>query len=178
MRRVPAPFVVAVMLLGVLAFGRPARGTIAQDDAAATAAHPAVGSWLLSDPAFPDDPPTLVVFHGDGTFLQEDPEDLGVGTWEATGERSLALTFVLLVGDGAGGTFTVTIRAAGEVDASGDAFSATYTIGLTMPDGTSTGEYGPGSVTATRMAVEPMGTPVGPIEAFFAQFPEEATPAP
>ena len=177
MRRVPVPFVVvAVVLLGLVALGHPARGTVAQDDAAATAAHPAVGAWLLSDPAFPDDPPTLVVFHADGTYVQADTEDVGVGAWEATGERSLAVTFVVQFSDEAGATYAITIRATGEVDAGGDTFTATYTIELTMPDGTSAGEYGPGSVEGTRIAVEPMGTPVGPIEDLFAQF-DEATPA-
>jgi hypothetical protein len=40
-----------------------------------------------------------------------------------------------------------------------------------------TGEYGPGHVTATRINVEPMGTPAGSLEDLFAQFEEGTTPA-
>jgi hypothetical protein len=180
MRRIPLLLsVVAVMLLGLFALGRATPGIVAQDD---MTAHPIVGSWLLTDPAFPDDPPTLVVFHSDGTFIQTEAEGpVGVGSWEATGERSLAGTFIQQFGDEAG-VFRVTIRATAEVDASGNSFTATYTLELTGPDGMSQGEFGPGTVTAERIAVEPMGTPVGSIEDLFAQFeegtPEAATPAP
>jgi hypothetical protein len=177
MRRIAVPLsVVAVVLLGLFAAGRPNLGTVAQDDA--TAAHPVVGAWLLTDPAFPEEAPTLVQFHADGTYVQAEAEGgVGVGAWEATGERSVAVTFVEQFG-GEEGVFTITIRAAGEVAADGQSFTATYTIELTLPDGTSAGEYGPGTVEATRIAVEPMGTPVGPLEDLFAQFEEaEGTPA-
>jgi hypothetical protein len=42
------------------------------------------------------------------------------------------------------------------------------------------GEYGPSDATATRMVVEPMGTPVGTLEDLFAQYSDEgdATPEP
>ena len=52
---------------------------------------------------------------------------------------------------------------------------------LAGPDGASRGEYGPGTVEATRIAIEPMGTPVGTLEELFARFQPgsaEATPAP
>jgi hypothetical protein len=178
MRRIPGLLVVAaVVLLGLFAAGRATPGTVAQDATPSAANHPVVGAWRLTDPAFPEEPPSLVQFHADGTYFQTEVEgDLGVGTWEATGERSVAVTFVEQFGSEEDGVFTITIRAAGEVDLSGDRFTATYTIELTQPDGTSAGEYGPGTVEATRIAVEPMGTPVGPIEDLFAQF-DEATPA-
>lgn len=173
---------VAVVLLGLFAAGRATLGTVAQDVTADTADHPVVGSWLLRDSAFPEEAPTLVQFHADGTYLQVEAEGgVGIGVWEATGERSAAVTFVeQFVGED-GGLFTITLRAAGEGDASGNSFTATYTVELTLPDGTSAGEYGPGTVTAERLSVEPMGTPVGPVEDLFAQFEEgaseEATPA-
>ena len=87
------------------------------------------------------------------------------------------MTFVEQFLDEQGAVNTITIRAVGEVAAGGDTFTATYTIELTGPDGTSQGEYGPGTVEARRIAVEPMGTPVGTLEELFAQF-EQATPAP
>ena len=186
MRRMPVLLsVVAVVLLGAVAAGRSTLGSSSQDatPAAALAGHPNVGAWRLTDPAFPDDPPTLVHFHADGTYLQAEADGpVGEGSWEATGERAVAVTFVAQFGDEAGGVFTLTVRAVGEVDAGGDALAATYTAELALPDGTSQGEFGPGPVEATRIAVEPMGTPVGPLADLFGQFgagtPEAGTPAP
>ena len=177
--------VAAVVLFGLFALGRAAPRSAAQDDAAATAAHPAVGAWLLIDPAFADTPDTLAVFHADGTYVLAEAAGgpVGVGAWEATGERSLAVTYVLLIAGDAGAVLPLTVRASGEVDAGGDTLSATYTYELAGPDGVGQGEFGPSTVTAERIAVEPMGTPVGPIEEVFARFdpsgaPEAATPAP
>ena len=169
--------VVAVVLLAILAVGRSGPGTAAQDATpAAMGGHPVVGAWLLIDDAFPDDPPVLVHLHADGTYLQVDADGtVGVGAWEATGERGAAVTFVQQFADETGAVSTITIRAEGEVDAGGDTFTASYTIELALPDGTSQGEFGPGTVTATRIAVEPIGTPVGPLEALFGP-PEDATP--
>ena len=185
MRRMPVLLsVVAVVLLGAVAAGRSTLGSSSHDatPAAALAGHPIVGAWRLTDPAFPDDPLTLVHFYADGTYLQAEADGpVGVGSWEATGERGVAMTFLAQFGDEAGGVFALTIRAAGEVDAGGDAFAGTYTAELALPDGTSRGEFEPGTVAATRMAVEPMGTPAGPIEALFGQFagsPAAGTPAP
>jgi hypothetical protein len=184
MRRMPILLsVVAGVLLGLFAAGRATPGATAQEATpAATAGHPLVGAWLLTNPAVPEEAPTLVVFHADGTYLQAEAQGLvGIGSWEGTGERSAALTFVEQFVDDRGAINTITIRAVGEVAAGGDTFTATYTMELTRPDGTSRGEYGPGSVEATRIAIEPMGTPVGTLEELFAQFQPgsaEATPAP
>jgi hypothetical protein len=62
-----------------------------------------------------------------------------------------------------------------EVDPNGETFSADYTLELEgefLP----AGEFGPGGVTATRMTVEPMGTPVGTLDDLFSAFEEEGTP--
>ena len=69
-----------------------------------------------------------------------------------------------------------TIRAAGEVSEDGQSFTAEFTIGFTG-EGAPAGEYGPGHVTATRINVEPMGTPAGSLEDLFAQFEEGTAPA-
>jgi len=179
MRRIPNLLSVhAVVLLGVHAVGRSTLGIAAQEEPRrATAMHPVVGAWLLTDvPPIPDDPPILVHFHSDGTYLQAEADGaVGVGAWEATGERSLAVTFVEQFADETGAVSTITVRATAEVDAAGDALTGTFTIELALPDGTSQGEFGPGTVTATRIAVEPMGEPVGPLEALFGPA-EEATP--
>ena len=80
--------------------------------------------------------------------------------------------------DGAfAGTFM--IRAAVDVEPTGEAFTAEYTGEFVDPDGTGSGEYGPGTATATRLAVEAMGTPAGPLSVLFGEGEEaEATPTP
>jgi hypothetical protein len=163
--------VVAVVLLGLLAPGRATPDTFAQEATpGGTTGHPFVGAWRMTNAAFPEEAPILVMLHADGTYFQVEVDgSIGIGSWEATGERSAAVTFFEQFADDRGAVNTITIRAAGVVASGGDAFTATYTIELTRPDGASGGEYGPGTVEATRIAVEPLGTPVGPLEDLFAQ---------
>jgi hypothetical protein len=152
----------------------------AHDDAtpATMATHPFVGTWLLDTNA--DDPanaPDVVVITADGAYISVDAQGFPtLGVWEATGERTATVTLSStgLEDDGSfAGTFV--IRASVEVDAAGDAFTADYSGEFVAPDGTGTGEYGPGTATATRLHPEAMGTPVGPVDVLFE---EEATPAP
>jgi hypothetical protein len=166
MRRSPALLcVVAFMLLGLFAASRISPGAVAQDT---TANHPAVGSWYMSAAAFPDAPPALAVFHADGVFTQSQaPGSVAIGTWEATGERSLAATYVLQYYDENGTFIALTVRANGEVAPNGTTIDGTYTAERTDPESTGRGEFGPDRFTAERIAVEAMGTPVGPIEALF-----------
>ena len=174
--------VVAVVLLGLFAPGRATPGTFAQGATpGATADHPFVGAWRMTNPAFPEEAPILVVLHADGTYFQAEADgSIGVGSWEGTGERSAAVTFVEQFVAG-GAVNTITFRAVGEVAAGGDAFTGIYTVELAGPDGASQGEYGPGTVKATRISIEPMGTPVGSLEELFAQLEygtPEGAPAP
>jgi hypothetical protein len=99
------------------------------------------------------------------------------GHGEVTGPNSFSLTFsVLSLTEDEGSFAMTTIRAAGEVSEDGQGFTAEFTIELTG-EGAPAGEYGPGSVTGTRINVEPMGTPAGPLEALFPDLfpPEEGT---
>jgi hypothetical protein len=96
--------------------------------------------------------------------------------WEPTGPSSAAVTFVDQIPDGAGGLVTETVRGVVEVAPDGQSFTAEFTVeesGGGFPEG----ECGPGSVRATRMAVEPMGTPAGTLDDLFAGF-SEGTEAP
>ncbi|MEA2596577.1 MAG: hypothetical protein QOF01_3046, partial [Thermomicrobiales bacterium] len=84
----------------------------------------------------------------------------GVGTWTATGERTASLTIVYHdVDEALTLRGTIIIRAAAEVSADGDSFTAPYTADFVAPDGTSGGEIGPATAVGTRIVVEPMGTP-------------------
>ena len=62
---------------------------------------------------------------------------------------------------------SATIRATIQVNPDGQSFTADYTVELSEDKGVPVGEYGPGAVTATRIGVEPMGTPVGSLEELF-----------
>jgi hypothetical protein len=175
--------VVALVLVGLVGLGRvgaqeatPVAGPPETTPVAGT--HPIVGSWLAdTDADDPTNPPALFAFHADGTYVQSEVEGVSVGTWEATGDRTATLTLHSIFLDEAGGQFMVTVRAAIEVAADGQSFAASFTLELTLPDGTSTGEYGPGTATGTRIAVEVPGEPVGPLEDLFGQF-EEIEPTP
>jgi hypothetical protein len=149
---------------------------LAQDATpAAGEAHPIVGSWLLdTDTANPDNPMTLAVFTSDGVYFQVEPGEggthVGAGSWQSTGATTADMTFWIFEADGA----MLLIRAS--IDSPDpQSVTATYTIEFIEPDGTSSGEIGPGMAEGTRISVEPQGTPVGSFEDVFA--PEEATPA-
>jgi hypothetical protein len=169
-------FALLAILLGATA--------AAQDEAtpgAMTSRHPFVGTWLLDTNA--DDPanaPEVLVVTADGAYISVDAEGYpSVGVWETTGATTALVTLTSpgLEEDGSfAGTFV--IRATVEVDASGDNFTATYSGEFVMPDGTGTGEYGPGTATATRLRPEAMGTPVGPVDVLFEEGTPQATPAP
>jgi hypothetical protein len=164
MRRLSVPAVLVVALVGLAVIGRGG-GTAAQDGtpAAGMAGHPLVGAWLLNtdvdDPG--SRPSTLASFSADGVYSQVDSSgDAGIGSWAATGPTTAEMTFHGLLPDEEGGGM-VTVRAAIEVAADGQTLTATYTLEFVGPDGTGTGQYGPGHVTGTRIAVEAMGTPAG-----------------
>jgi hypothetical protein len=164
MRRLLIPLSVLVVVLLGIVVARPSTDTVAQE---ATSAHPVIGAWLgdvdVNDPA---NAPSLFIFHDDGTYLQTDPDGSnGVGSWEATGDNSVALTAIFHAQDEAGEFGgSVLLRASVEVDESGNTLTAEYTLDFTQPDGTSTGELGPGSATAERIVVEAMGTPTASME--------------
>ncbi len=172
MRHRSATFAVIAL---VVALGA-ARLTSAQDATpGSTAGHPLVGAWLLSDVGDTEEIASLVVFTSDGVYQQADYDGtVGVGSWEATGPTTAAMTFVQQYpgDDGAFGGSS-TIRAVIEVAPDGQTFAAEYTLEL-AGEGMPAGEFGPGEVTAKRIEVEPLGTPVGTLEDLFAGFDEDA----
>jgi hypothetical protein len=153
-----------------------AEGTTETTDAAApsAAAHPLVGAWMLTDTSDPEGGQFLASFSSDGIYQQSEDNGAGFGAWEPTGATSAALTLVILATEEEGGG-TITVRATIEVGADGQTLTADYTIEATG-EGAPPGEFGPGSVTGTRITVEPMGTPVGTLDDLFGQF-EGTVPA-
>jgi hypothetical protein len=181
MRRLVVLFSVATLSLvgGVIGTSAVASGstdtTVPSD--AATEVHPAVGAWIFTVDGFPEEFTELMTVHADGTLEEASTDPTSaMGSWEATGPNSFNLTFNDLSLTEEGSLLIGTIRASGEVSEDGQSFTAEFTLELTG-EGAPTGENGPGSVTGTRINVEPMGTPVGPVEALFPDLfpPEEGT---
>ncbi len=179
MRRFTALVVMfAVALLGSAGFAARSSATAQEATPTTMSGHPLVGTWLLDTNA--DDPangPEVTIFTADGAYISVDAEGFpNHGVWEATGDRTAGLTIVSpgMEEEAFAGTFVV--RATIEVNETGDAFTARYTGEFVTPDGTETGEYGPGMATATRIDVEAMGTPAGPMETLFGEGGAVATP--
>jgi hypothetical protein len=176
--------VVAVMLLGGGALHFHPVAVAQEATPTAMTGHPLVGTWLLDvDADDPTNAPDVTVFTADGAYISVDAEGFpSLGVWEASGERSATLTIVSpgLEEEEEDGAFagTFMVRATIDVDETGDAFTAQYTGEFVEPDGTGTGEYGPGTATATRIAAEGMGTPAGPLEVLFEEEEAAATPTP
>jgi hypothetical protein len=166
----------ALLLTGGLAVSTAVQATTPPTEEPAEG-HPIVGAWIYTVDGFPEAFTVLADIDADGTWLDTSPDGTtSIGSWEATGPDSFNLTFhsLSLTEDGSVAVFT--IRAAGEVSEDGQSWTADYTAELTG-EGLPPGEYGPGSATGTRINVEPMGTPVAPVEALFPDLfpPEEGT---
>ena len=161
---------VIVVLVAVTAFGfRP--DADAQDTP--TQGHPLVGTWLAdTDPDAADNALDTFVFSADGGYAQSEAGGGSLlGAWEATGERTATLTAVGAEGDGEGANVgSITIRASIEVSDDGASFTAVYTLEVVQPDGTGSGEAGPGIATGDRLVVEAPGTPAITFEELFGGF--------
>lgn len=168
MRRIGTIVLSVVMLCG--AFG--ATIAVAQEATpAATDQHPLVGAWLFDNAEIdPEIPYTLDFFYANGTYLTVDGEGSPAGgVWEVTGPNTADLTFWVIEG-----AAMSIVRANIEVSEDGQSLTATYTFEFIDAGGTSTGQIGPGTIEATKLAVEAPGDPVGSFEDVFAE--PEATP--
>ena len=175
---------VVIVLLAVTAVGF--RSDADAHDTS-TQGHPLVGTWLAdTDQETSDNALDTFVFSSDGAYAQSEAGGGSLlGAWEATGERTATLTAVGAEADEEGTNVgSITIRASIEVSDDGNSFTAEYTIEFIQPDGTTSGEAGPGIATGERLVAEPPGTPVITFEELFAAFDgqegttAEATPVP
>jgi hypothetical protein len=166
--------VLVVILVGLPAPGRPA--LLASHDATPRAGEErVVGTWrvVVNDASGLTHPGT-VTFAADGTLLVSIPPVLpapegapvaqfeysaGNGVWASTGERAVAFTFDLLATDDVGtplGVFTV--RGTLDLTEKGDGYDGSYDVVVTDPSG-QVSPAGGGTITGTRMMLEPIGTP-------------------
>lgn len=125
--------VVVVLLAGVIA--TMGRSATAQD--ASMEAHPIVGGWQLENEGFGSTSISYAVFHPDGTYVEAGTDGgTVIGVWQATGERTVDLTFfaadldldpeVTISGEG---------RQTVEIDEAGNAFTAQGHFEARDPDG-------------------------------------------
>jgi len=183
MRRVSV--VVLVTLVSLFAIALPGRSSsvTAQQATPIGGNQPSlVGSWMLdTDIEDPSNPPEIATFFADGSYIEVAADGTGAGRWESTGDGSANLNIWFLQTDEDGNyAGTLIARVMVHVAADGQSFDADYTLELMMPDGSMSGQYGPGHAHGDRLSVEPMGGPVGPLSDLFQQFEgtPESTPAP
>jgi hypothetical protein len=173
--------VVAALAVSAMVVGRLATFVDAQDTAqTAMAGHPLVGTWVVVDQRDTTDAPSLTVFSADGIVLDASAAGkVGAGSWEATGPRSGAATFVYVF-EGPGGNYraNVVIRAALEVDEPGNAFTARYSYTETAPDGTVVRSLD-SVANGVRIPVEPVEAAGSPLAGFpTVAVPSSGTPTP
>src|SRR4051794_35740299 len=168
MRRAMLLSMCALTLLGIVSMG--GRGAAqAQDGSGDT--HPIVGTWLAdTDPENTEDALDTFQFSADGGYIEVDSNgDVQLGSWEETGEYTANLTIVAYQGDDDGNNYGgYTVRGSITVAADGMSFDATYTLEVLAPDGSGSGQAGPGHATGTRLEIEAPGTPVMSIEDLFS----------
>ncbi len=175
-RLVPTTIVLLALLLAMLA---ATPGVSAQ----APVEHPAIGTWIIdSSPEDPSNPLELATVAPGGIIINAFPDGTAYGSWAATGDQTADATFVTPANDPEAGFLGFfTVRTSIEVAEDGQSFTGTYTIeypaAMAEAMGMPVGQYGPGEVTAQRVAVEPMGEPVGPIPQEEGG-PEEGSPSP
>ena len=120
------------------------------------AAHPFVGAWIVdTDTTDATNFPALAVATADGTYLESHPDvGVGVGSWEATGERTVNLTIVFRAPSETGTPVgLITARATVEVSENGDVWEAPYSFEGVAPDG-SVLFAGEGQSRAVRVGAE------------------------
>lgn len=121
-------------------------------------AHSLVGAWVAVNDLDPSAAPSDVIVHADGTATLFTSDGPYAGVWHPTDASNAEATFVSTVNGGVA-TFRVQVTVAGD----GDTFHGTYTFESACGCGDSSGQLGPGSVSATRIILEPMGEPVAPL---------------
>ena len=165
-QRVSAFVFVVLIALAALSM----RSDVAAQDTT-TQRHPLVGVWLADTDLESENALDNFLFSSDGSYLQRDANgSVSLGVWEATGEQTATLMIVTAEGDDDSTNYgTIIIRATIEVSADVNSFTAEYTNEFIDPNGTSTGEAGPGFATGERVVAEAQGTPVMSMEEMFSQ---------
>jgi hypothetical protein len=172
MRRTVSLVAFVLVTLLTLAIATVHPGVSAQEATpSAAATHPFVGAWIVdTDTTIDANFPALAVVTTDGTYLESHPDvGVGVGSWEATGERTVSLTIVFRAPSETGTPVgLVTAHATVEITEDGDVWEAPYRFEAVAPDG-SVLFAGEGHSRAVRVGTEPTAG---------LATPKAATPAP
>ena len=167
MRRVSTMIALSIMLLlGLAAIADSTRAQDATPQAGIIPEpiHPIVGTWIVNDLG-PEGSPSLASFTSDGVVTDIEAEGgVGLGVWQPTGERTAAFTMVIPFADEEFYA-TIQINVSVSIDASGDSGTADYSYTAVLADGT-VADSGMGSVTITRMPVQPLDAVGTPMAAF------------
>jgi len=165
-----------LILLAFLTIDPAAPGMTAAQVATPATGSGFVGSWRVTPTIGGEAAVALTSFSADGLILTSNRpvqpatpglpagtlvQSLGQGSWQATGERTADITFVILQSDLTGIFLgTRTILGSLELEPSGDAWTGTFEVTIADPSGTVVYET-TGAVHAIRIAVEPprAGTP-------------------
>ncbi len=170
-------FVGPILAVSLIAAGGSASAALAQDASPVpTTGSPIVGAWLLdlgNDPT--TTAPTTAIFHGDGTYIQTDGTETGIGSWVATGPSTGDLTMTEYRVEPTGEVSSATVRGSIEVGPDGT-MTGTFSLEYGGVAGTPSGQFGPGTVTATRVAIEPMASDLIPMGPPPSAAPASATP--
>lgn len=135
----------------------------------------AVGTWLVeSNLGDAEYSIRLMTLGADGSAIfASGQQTTGLGSWEATSDTTAIATFAAVTN----GPAWISIRVQLDFAPGGQSFAGVYTIEaiLGSPDGETSGEIGPGTLSGTRLVAEAPGTPVASFEEFFP--PQSGTPA-
>jgi hypothetical protein len=143
-------------------------------------AHLLVGAWVVdTNTADALDPPGLLTIGGDGTLRLTDCCNApAAGAWVPSSTRTADATLLAPWFDDDGFVGFNTIRADVVIAADGEALTATYTMDIPDRAGGSSGQLGPVTASGTRLQVEALGEPVGPLPVEPAEdAPAEEDPA-
>jgi hypothetical protein len=152
----------------------------AQDATPTTAGHPLVGTWVIDNDTSTDTgAPPVAVFTSDGTFTDAAAGFSGV--WAATGPTTATHNFLGIIDNQDGFSGYVIVGGPIEVDATGDAWTQTYTVTTVAADGTVVATSPPGTARAMRLQVIPpdgFGKALAEVPVWTPAAPPDATPAP
>jgi hypothetical protein len=131
--------------------------SVAAQADAERATHPIVGAWFIQNEPLDSAEVNYAIFHADGTYTDiHSIAGPGIGVWQATGERTVALTFKAINTSFEAGNYragTVTVRGSYDVDADGQRFAGTYSVTITNPTGLDLGGF-TSTTSAARLMVE------------------------